>query len=121
MVCIGTARRRVAHAIRLEHSCGAAARPKLDAPHIGDLPPDRGYPQASLEGRAARRGAQPLKEHNLYFDLEAAVKNAVLFGVAVGIISAAAFLILAYSSYLAAPKTTVAAAVRRPCGFQLPD
>ena len=57
----------------------------------------------------------------MYFDLEAAVKNAVLFGFAVGIISAAAFLIWAYGSYLAAPKTTVAAAVRRPCGFQLPD
>jgi hypothetical protein len=76
--------------------------------------------QAELERRQARFGGQREGAHNLYFDLEAAVKNAVLFGLAVGIVSAAAFLLWAYGSYLAAPKTTVAAGVKRPCGFQLP-
>lgn len=72
-----------------------------------------------MENRPAPPGI--LKEHNLSFDLEAALKDALVFGLAIGLVSAVGFLLWAYGSYLAAPKVTAAAAVKNPCGFQLPD
>jgi hypothetical protein len=56
------------------------------------------------------------------FDLEAALKDAALFGIGIGIIAMALFLVWAFMEYMAAPKITVAAAVPKPpFGFQLPD
>jgi hypothetical protein len=55
------------------------------------------------------------------FNIESLVKDAVLFGLAIGILAAALYIILAYGNYLARPKVTVAAAVKPPFGFQLPE
>jgi hypothetical protein len=56
------------------------------------------------------------------FDIESALKDAALVGLAVGIIAMAIYMIWAYGDYLAAPKVRVAAATPKPAfGFQLPE
>jgi len=55
-------------------------------------------------------------------NFEALVKDAAWFGLAVGVLAMAAFLVWAYAEYLLRPTVTVAAATAViPVGFQAPE